>query len=784
MRVNPMNEAKGQQPHVAERKLLDSKPFSVSARVAMQLGRESISSSVTAILELVKNAYDADAELVRIRFKDLGTTNAMLVIEDFGKGMTVDDLRSNWMVIGTANKAKLRKTKKGRIQTGEKGLGRLGLDRLCERTKVQSIIEGAAEGIEMDVDWSRYEQSDFRLEEVVHQIFGVPHLRRDPISDGWVEFLHGTRLVLEKLKDEWNKDSLAELKAELSLLVSPFAAVNDFRIEIESGLNDPNIDGSVSVPPFVMDAAVWKVTATIDEHDMVEIHMGSARHDTEYRFKPEPWNEAVKGLGTKPFCGPVRFEFYFFPRKEATFGDQTLTTRDVSQFLVANQGIRIYRDGFRVKPYGQPNGEGDWLRLAYRKTLSPEGVAQDAKPGNWRLGYHQVIGAIFLTHEKNPALSDQTNREGLLEGKAFVHLRAFALKTVKFFEEKHQTFEMAKKAAVTKPDEAVEKAKAAADASDDALKNLASLITKLSKSPTGIPDASSVPVAELAQALTTTQQSLEKAKTTAEASAVAMATEKAHVERQKNMLSNLASLGILAASFGHESVDWAGNVVKLGGELKDDIMSKAWWMPEAERPELQKLLAMLISEARKLRKFAKFTLGNISREKRKKEPLCLHDAAKKVYAAFEEIIHIEKNIQVSIECLVKGECLIDGYLMDWESIFVNLFTNAAWALETTPPDKRHIRIKIFSDADSYVVQFDDSGRALEAGTEEAIFLPTFTTKRNARGEEDGTGLGLTIVKSFVEENSSGTITAKQRGELGGASFTIRVPRAKPTQKNI
>jgi len=131
-------------------------------------------------------------------------------------------------------------------------------------------------------------------------------------------------------------------------------------------------------------------------------------------------------------------------------------------------------------------------------------VAQDAKPGNWRLGYHQVIGAMFLTHEKNPALSDQTNREGLLEGKAFVHLRAFALKTVKFFEEKHQTYEMAKKVAATKPDEAVEKAKAVADASEDALKNLASLISKLSKSPPGIPDTSSVPVTELTQALTTT----------------------------------------------------------------------------------------------------------------------------------------------------------------------------------------------------------------------------------------------------------------------------------------
>jgi signal transduction histidine kinase len=88
-----------------------------------------------------------------------------------------------------------------------------------------------------------------------------------------------------------------------------------------------------------------------------------------------------------------------------------------------------------------------------------------------------------------------------------------------------------------------------------------------------------------------------------------------------------------------------------------------------------------------------------------------------------------------------------------------------------------------TDVDEVVIHFEDTGRGLEAGTEEVIFQPTFTTKRNERGEDIGTGLGLTIVKSFVEVNTGGTITAKQRGELGGAVFIIRVPRsAKPDRQ--
>jgi len=121
-----------------------------------------------------------------------------------------------------------------------------------------------------------------------------------------------------------------------------------------------------------MEAALWKVVGTIDNDDKVEIKMESARHDNEYRFKPEPWGEVFKGVGTKPYCGPLRFEFYYFPRHEATVGDQTLAKREISQFLEANQGIRIYRDGFRVKPYGQPNGDGDWLRLVSTGKTSKE----------------------------------------------------------------------------------------------------------------------------------------------------------------------------------------------------------------------------------------------------------------------------------------------------------------------------------------------------------------------------------------------------------------------------
>ena len=183
----------------------------------------------------------------------------MMVIEDDGKGMTMDDLRNNWMVIGTSNKSKAKKSeRKERTMIGEKGLGRLGLDRLCERTQVQSVTENAAEALELDIEWKKYEEANARLEEIKHDVFCKPSLRHDPITKKWREFPHGTRLILTGLKEDWSEEMIAELRAELSLLVSPFAKPNDFRIELDSGMSWKSVDGIVTTPEFLLDSAHGK----------------------------------------------------------------------------------------------------------------------------------------------------------------------------------------------------------------------------------------------------------------------------------------------------------------------------------------------------------------------------------------------------------------------------------------------------------------------------------------------------------------------------------------------
>lgn len=760
------------------RKLIDSLSFSVSARVAMQLGRESISSSITAILELVKNAYDADAEWVRIRFATI-RSHRVMIIEDRGDGMSADALRDHWMVLGTANKLANRQTSgKQRIKTGEKGLGRLGLDRLCTHTRVQSITDGAKQGVELKINWGKYEVPSVRLETIEHRLYSISGLRHDPITREESDYPKGTRLILMGLKDRWDEEQLQELHQELSFLLSPFGKSEDFTIELNTGGIAPSLDGPIEQPEELLEQAYWKVEASINEAGYVEIVMSAPQRATVYRQPSVPWKEFVKGYDDVPRCGPLSFSLYFFLRDE--FDEARFTKARIAEFLRNNQGIRIYRDGFRVKPYGEPNGEGDWLRLSFQRVQNPGGVKAR---GPWRVGYNQVVGAVFLSRELNPELGDQTNREGLFLGDAFSHLVAFAQRVVRFFERYHQEFERKKERAAGTAKDSRDDTKATSDAAAVALAELSQLATRLGNLAGGrqtMPPATQQQDQPTGDPLPLVLQRIKEVSSAVAKFEITIRQKDEVIEqreKEKNTLSNLASLGILTACFGHETLGWA-NVLATNANLLRRNMDKSLFvviLPDAEE-EVRRCLTVLHSESVKLETFAGFALGNVKPAKRRRTSFCVKKVAEEVVSIFGKTFQHEKHVIVELAPASVDGCFISGYRIDWESIFVNLIVNAVWAMRQKPTGERSIRIGVHDQPDSFQIVFEDSGFGLEAGTEGQVFEAGFSTKRNTRGEQEGTGMGLFIVKSFVEENSGGTIQAFAKGDLGGARFVIQVPR--------
>ena len=772
---------KGKTSEIRSRLPIDEVSFSVMARVAMQLGRESISNSIVAILELVKNAYDADAETVRIRFGNLDKADPLLVIEDDGNGMTEQQLREGWLVIGTSNKLLSgQSSRKRRVLTGEKGLGRLGLDRLCGRTVVQSFSDKESNGLELEINWDKYEEVDAPLENIRHDLYRIPKFIVDPITNVSEEFSRGTRLILHNLKDIWTEEHLPDLKQELRLLISPFAGINDFAIEIDSGMKWDGIDGKVGSTEM-LHAAEWKLIAEIDEERNVSYTMSSDQHEKNFKLKPVPWSEKFHHTTEQPLCGPLKFEMYFFPRKSVDLGEVGFSQTQIRNFLNSNQGIRIYRDGFRVKPYGEPTGEGDWLRLSYRRQQHPSGVIQ----GYWRVGSNQVVGAVFLERDKNPDLIDQTNREGIVEGPAFYHLKMLAEDAIEFFELHRQGFEQTQHE-LTKYKKARVEATKSTRASLEAVDNLRSTTSKVTEilqtAVQETPAAHDVKallnsldtaISEVDGTVTNTQIAYDQLTKAAEEQQEAL-------QSQKDTLGNLASLGILTASFGHETLG-ASNVVMANAEQLQHNLDKGLFMVALDVSKMvEDNLKLLVSSAGKIDNFAQFTLKNVSRDKRKRKPVDLSELVKQILGFFVTLLE-EKNITVE-SSLPEKVSSISAFEIDWESIFVNLITNAVWALEDTKAEQRKIRISMWEAKNHLEITFADSGCGLEAGTEDKIFLPTFSTKRNEKGEIIGTGLGLAIVKGFVEDYKGGSINVQSPCDLGGAQFHIQIPRDQSSRK--
>lgn len=764
---------------------LGEEAFSVAARVAMQLGRESISNSIVAISELVKNAYDADAERVRIRFAGLGTDHPLLVIEDDGNGMTEEQLRRQWMIIGTSNKlVTQRSSKKKRVLTGEKGLGRLGLDRLSKKTVVRTFSIKEERGRELVIDWSKYEALNERLESIKHELYSIRKDMPDPITQSSKSQLKGTQLILYGLKDSWTKEFLIQLKQELTLLVSPFTTIHDpsfvracFEIEIDSGMNLNEIDGKVG-SEYMLQVAEWRLEAELDENGQLSYFLSSPKYSERFELPATPWEERFpKSTRQHPLSGALRFEMYFFLRSSVRLAELSLSTTQVNNFLNANQGIRIYRDGFRVKPYGEPDGTGDWLNLSYRRQQHAGGV-RATRSGGWRVGYNQVVGAVFIGRDTNPSLIDQTNRENLIEGPAFSDLKRFALDAVRFFELHRQEFEKARQRQEEQDnfEEARQKADSSSQASTEAvesLKTATSQVKKLLKKAQNegkVSNLSEINIL-LDDAVTTVDQTTSQAQKANQELARVAKEDQEELQHQKDTLGNLASLGILATSFGHETLGAANVVATNAKQLKHNIKG-LFWVTVDDRKRVEENIELILHDAEKIETFAEFTLRNITRDKRKRRKVYLNQVVRQVFSYFDKSLS-EKNVSIELNLPATVSPIL-AFQIDWESIFVNLITNAVWALENTPADAKAIRVKM-EETDVFLkIAFADSGCGLASGTEEQIFLATFSTKCNSKGEVIGTGMGLTIVKDFIESHKDGVIHVESPCDLGGVQFHLQV----------
>ena len=224
-------------------------PFKVSARTAKLIGLENFSNEEGAIIELVKNTYDADAKNCILVF-DLKYTNAFdendeeikfvdksesrIFVIDNGIGMTSNIISNQWMTIGTDNKLNEHLSKNGRVKTGAKGIGRFALNRLGLKTNLLTVSENSNSGLEWKVNWKDFDRLGATVSEIEADLELLNNLEikkelleRFSNHDKFAElidktsFESGTIIEISELNDNWEIEQIEKLFRNLEMLLPP-----------------------------------------------------------------------------------------------------------------------------------------------------------------------------------------------------------------------------------------------------------------------------------------------------------------------------------------------------------------------------------------------------------------------------------------------------------------------------------------------------------------------------------------------------------------------------------
>lgn len=697
------------------------------------------------------------------------------MLNDYGNGMDLETLYEHWLKIGTDFKSGIELSPiKHRTMTGAKGLGRLGLDRLCQKVILYTKQEYSNIVTQLIVDWRKYEGTNSSISDIVHKVYELDL----PVTDKYGEIFttteqKGTYMVLIGLKDNWDHEFLESLKEELRLLISPYRAMNDFTIELSRyvGQQKPQIELIDSQK--ILSAASWEVKSKVDDKSRVELSFKNNTTGETIKQIPIPWKHWISNQGDKPLFGPLKFDFHYMVNKKEFSSKINMNRTNWAQFMSLNQGVRIYRDDFRVRPYGEPSGKGDWLDIGLRKSSSPGGIIQ----GGWRIGPNQIIGAVSLTKAQNSMLNDQANREGIMENDAYLQLRTFALKVIQAFEL------LAHKDAQDNEDTNL----------SDELENIFKLsdqkltvaMESLSASVNSIKVFSKKAKSKKKQLspAVVAYQKLKELKKAKESHEKAIHDYNVHMERElkkvedlKNTLSNLASIGILTVCFGHEIKTHSAVALDNARELLDVIEEFNQTQTPINYDVLTEITNDVIEGTKYVNSFSEIAINNIKPDKRTRNKNNVPEIFDYIFdlmtATFDKM---GLSWEFEFIKIKRDDFNVRSYRIDFESIAINLITNSIWAVSLTPRDKRKIKVCFERVGGTKLrLAFLDSGCGLETGQEEAIFLPMNSAKVDRIGNTIGTGMGLAIIKGQVEDNMAGRVYGEQFSPLGGAGFYIEV----------
>lgn len=371
--------------------------------IAELLGVQSFTNKESAMLELVKNAFDAQATELDIIFK-----NDELIIKDTGNGMNAEDIRQHWMHVGKSDKDYeiIDKNNKKRVLAGSKGIGRFALSRLGSNIELYS---------------QKNNQKD-------KSVLWITDWNESTLKENGLLDFYGTKIIIKQLRDKWNKPDIDKLSAYLSrtyndslmqiniIFKNDTIPVQRYFIEPKLGYNctskinlnysskDSKLVCTIHSDEFKVEANKYCEGINLSNYINTVDIFSELENDKDITLSKDELKNALEVLGN------FSAEFYFSLKEPAS--------KEVEKFLYKysillgryEDGIILYRNSFSISSY---DGTKDWLRLGKRSRLSP--AAATHVTGAWRVRENQLAGKVEIDKKINHMLADLANRQGLNE---------------------------------------------------------------------------------------------------------------------------------------------------------------------------------------------------------------------------------------------------------------------------------------------------------------------------------------------------------------------------------
>lgn len=786
--------------------------FDINPHVIRQLGAELVTDHTTALMELVKNSYDADADYVKITIntkdaladQDLFYPNkkGYIIVEDNGFGMDEDTIINSWLVISFSNKRAVDgmkpKTPKGRTPLGDKGLGRLSTQRLAQVCEIYTKKDNGTV-IHVGFDWNAFDTAN-KLQDVTVK-YNVSHLN----------YSHGTKLILTGLNDDdyWRGKNLEAFKSLICKLISPYKELRPFSVYLTIDGEDIDVINevrklnqlSISEVEFQYKDGLMKFDLGIrmrklvgNDFDLYEkiILTDNGKRFLEYFFNNDKKRSSAFKLSDGPFWLTVHQEFrleelvnislfddntianpgdffgqiqeFYFTKSNnnSEWWTQLYSNFDEYKAFVQNQvGIRIYRNGFSVKPYGIDDGD-DWLNL---------GKGQTSNSSFYGFRPHNVIGYVAIDEAINKYLKDKTDREGFIDNEYYRNFYALVSEVIRRSNQEMENLRRSYneyrsslssentkiksiKEAFETISEQAEKGKKIASSYTQTQTRLNSAQQQIKKvlenSKTDLfeqsTDSATIQtLQDISKLLEESKQVLEEAKSVLNDSkyleeACGLIQPKLELlEEQLSDFSELASLGLVSEMVSHDLGGIANRMLGKSTELEQKLKRNE----EVDVNQIYSVIDFIKMTVASLKSQMKHLDSSMKYTREKKETFKIGEMLIE-----EEIAYYQNKpnrSHIDFRCIVENDFAVTMNKGKFIQVMDNLINNSIYwlnAYQNIISGKPTISIRV----DNPWVYVEDNGLGVDPTIEEGLFEPFAT--RKPKGE--GRGLGLFIVRQLLD----------------------------------